>query len=277
MYTKVPMISIERVARIFIPSTAKLSYNPLFRLLGDMISALPCVLYPEFRSLPPNHLRVRIGVGNKLLFNQAQYLEVGYSFWLQWLSRGYVTDRSDILEIGCGCGRIAHHLRGEWFTGTYIGVDIDQELLNWDSSNFPPNKFKFVSSSHTSATYSAGVAKEGSQFTFPDNWEKDFIYSTSLYTHLLERELINYTNESFRVLRRGGTMFMTFFCLDSVELGKRWTFQHKIGEAYVESMKYPEAAVAYSRKYIQEMCQSVGFSNVSVIESKGQSSLICTK
>jgi hypothetical protein len=39
---------------------------------------------------------------------------------------------------------------------------------------------------------------DGEIFSFPEDWAKEFIYSTSLYTHLLERELINYTREAFR-------------------------------------------------------------------------------
>ena len=67
---------------------------------------------------------------------------------------------------------------------------------------------------------------------------------------------------------------MTFFCLDTVDLGKRWTFNHRIGEAFVEDIKYPEAAVAYTREFMEKLCCSVGFSDVSIIESHGRSSLI---
>ncbi len=267
----------DHLIRAVIPSTAKLSYNSAFRVLGDVASEIPTLIYPEFRSLPSNHLRVRVGVGNKIIFNQPWYLQAGIDFWLRWLSSGYITGTSDVVEIGCGCGRVAHHLRGDWFKGTYVGIDIDQELLDWSASHFPREKFTFVLSPHTSATYSAGFVHEGSLFSFPENWEKDFIYSTSVYTHLLEREVINYTRESFRILRDNGTMYLTFFCMDSVECGRRWTFQHKIGEAYVENTRYPEAAVAYSRDFMENLCRAVGFSQVSTTESKGQSSLVCRK
>jgi SAM-dependent methyltransferase len=271
------VISIDRLIRAFIPSSAKLSYNPAFRVLGDAISGIPSILYPEFRGLPPNHLRVRVGVGNNLLFNQAYHLQTGAGFWLSWLSARYVGANSDILEIGCGCGRIAHHLRGDWFVGSYVGIDIDPEALQWCTSHFPSPKFTFLPSPHVSATYTSQSVDKGAPIAFPEDWEKDFIYSTSLYTHLLEDELANYTRESFRVLRKDGTMYMTFFCLDSVELGKRWTFNHKIGDAFVENIRYPEAAVAYTRDYMEKLCYSVGFKHLSIIEDRGQSSLICRK
>jgi len=220
---------------------------------------------------------VRVGVVNSVLFNQVYHLQAGKDFWLSWLSSGYAKADSNILELGCGCGRVAHHLRGDWFTGRYTGVDIDREALEWNASHFPSPKFSFLPSPHVSATYSSDSSDKGEPITFPDDWEMDFIYSTSLYTHLLEDEVVNYTRESYRVLRPNGTMYMTFFCLDSVELGDRWTFKHKIGEAFVENIKYPEAAVAYTREFLERLCYSVGFSSVSIIEGRGQSSLICRK
>jgi SAM-dependent methyltransferase len=271
------VILSDRLIRTVIPSSAKLSYNALFRVIGNAISGIPSLLYREFRGLPPNHLRVRVGVANKLLFNQAYHLQVGAGFWLSWLSSGYVKADSDILEIGCGCGRVAHQLRGDWFVGSYVGIDIDREALDWCALHFPSPKFAFLPSPHVSATYASRPSPEGAPITFPADWEQDFIFSTSLYTHLLEDELDNYTREAFRVLRPNGTMYMTFFCLDSVELGNRWTFSHKIGEAFVENIKYPEAAVAYRRAYMERLCYSVGFNYVSIIEGPGQSSLICRK
>jgi SAM-dependent methyltransferase len=271
------MPSVEKLIRTLIPSTVVLSHNPAFRLIGNPLSQIPALLYPEFRDLPPNHLRVRVGVGNRLLFNQTQHLQIGKDFWPQWLAAGYVSDTSEIVEIGCGCGRVAHHLRNEWFKGTYVGIDIDEELLAWDSSNFPKEKFTFLRSSHASVTYTSKGNDGSTPHTFPANWQKDFIYSTSLYTHLLEEELLNYTRESYRVLRPNKVMYMTFFCMDSVEIGKRWTFQHKMGQAHVENIKYPEAAVAYTRAYMEELCSSVGFREVSIIESPWQSALVCRK
>ena len=269
---------MDRFVRRFVPSLARLSYNPIFKVVGNAVSAVPALLYPEFRNLPPNHMRVRIGTGSNVIFNQPFYLRIGTNFWLPWLASGYVTAKSDIVEIGCGCGRIAHYLRGDWFSGTYVGVDIDQEMLDWDASHFPRDKFSFIASPHTSATYVAGDGQRRSDlFSFPQDWKKDFVYSTSLYTHLLEPELRNYTSESFKVLRPGGTMYMSFFCLDSVGRDGRWTFQHRIGDAYVENMKYPEAAVAYTRQFMGDQCRSTGFSEVSINETPTQSTVTCRK
>jgi predicted SAM-dependent methyltransferase len=93
---------------------------------------------------------------------------------------------------------------------------------------------------------------------------KDFVYSVSLYTHLLETEAIEYLREAYRILRADGTMCMNFFCLEHVELGNRWTFQHRCGNAYIENTQYPEAAVAYHEAFMTELAIDCGFREVAV-------------
>ena len=106
---------------------------------------------------------------------------------------------------------------------------------------------------------------------------KDFVYSLSLYTHLLETEALDYLRETYRVLRPDGIMYMTFFCMEHVELGHRWTFQHRRGNAYVESLRYPEAAVAYHEAFMTELAVSCGFREVTVRGGGIASELVARK
>ena len=66
-------VSFDRVLRKLFPSTSKLTFNPLFRAAVNAFDAVPRLMFPEFRSLPPNHLRIRIGVGNRILNNQTHF------------------------------------------------------------------------------------------------------------------------------------------------------------------------------------------------------------
>ena len=81
------------------------------------------------------------------------------------------------------------------------------------------------------------------------NGVADLVFSTSLFTHLLEDQLIDYCRESHRVLKLGGHMAMYCFCLDypPPTFGDRHTFSHTIGNARVESIVLPEAAVLTAR------------------------------
>jgi hypothetical protein len=57
--------------------------------------------------------------------------------------------------------------------------------------------------------------------------------------------------------------------MEHVELGRRWTFQHRRGHAYVESERYPEAAVAYHKDFMTELATNCGFRKVTVCSRGG--------
>jgi SAM-dependent methyltransferase len=257
----------DRTYRKLVPSVARLSYNPVVKIAGDAIARMLALPFPELRDLPPNHLRIRVGAG-----------------WLVVLSQKYCTSSSDVVELGCGCGRIARALKDPWwdpwFKGTYVGVDIDQEMIEYCRNNFPAPCFQFVLSPHKSVTYSSNkscaVRETADNLTIADPESKDFVYSFSLFTHLLETEVLDYLQETYRTLRIDGIMYMTFFCMEHVELGRRWTFQHQRGNAYVESLRYPEAAVAYHEVFMTEAVRSCGFREVTVLKG-APSTLVARK
>lgn len=271
----------ERTFRRFVPSVGKASYNPFVKITGNTVSSVLSLPFPELRHLPPNHLRIRIGVENRILNNHVHFLEMGSGFWLNFFSHQYCNYRSDVVELGCGCGRIAWPLKGDWFEGTYLGVDIDREMIEYCCRNFPEERFQFVLSPHKSTTYSptASHVRGGStsKFVIAEPQSKDFVYSVSLYSHLLEQEVTEYMGETYRILRTDGVMYMTFFCIEHVELGRRWTFRHRRGSAYIENEQYPEAAVAYHERFIVEMTKDYGFREVSISPGKGQSILVAHK
>ena len=263
--------SIERLARRFVPSTSLLSHNPLFKVVMNLSDLLPRAIWPEFRKLPPNHLRIRIGVGNRFFSNQTYYLNHAAPFWMYFMARGAVTLTSSIVDIGCGCGRFAHHLRDfrcqdVTFTGKYIGVDIDSEMLDWCRSHFDAPRFEFLHSTHASKSYNQAGGSATYAIPVPDE-TADFVFSRSLFTHLLEPELKNYLEESLRILKPGGQVVMSFFCLDypPPTYGGRHTFSHMMGNAAVESLEVPEAAVAYREAFVLGLARDVGFSKAEVV------------
>ncbi len=263
--------TLEHLARRIVPSTSLLSHNPFFKAAVNFSDLLPRALWPEFRQLPPNHLRIRIGVGNRFFSNQTCYLRFAESFWLYYMGTGAVALDSTIVDIGCGCGRFAHHFRDfnyqdTRFTGKYIGVDIDQEMLEWCRGHFDAPRFEFLHSAHSNKSY--GQSGSEPVYTLPiADHAVDFVFSQSLFTHLLEPELRNYLEESFRILKPGARMVMSIFCLDypPPTYGGRHTFSHKIGNASVESLAVPEAAVAYTEAFVVGLAREVGFSKARVI------------
>ncbi len=236
--------------------------------------------------LPPNRMRIRIGAGNRLLFNQIQHLRMAVPFWMDRLESGDVRADSRICDIGCGCGRYAASFHrsafqsGPGFVGRYTGVDIDREMIEWCRRHFPEDRYSFLLADMQSTIYNPdGSAAHNARLDLEDA-SQDFVFSVSLFTHLLEGDLEGYLRETARVLSPGGRMRMTVFCMDDLResgtLGGRWTFQSRAGAAYIESDRYPEAAVAYDRDWLLGACDRAGLVEARVLPAPGQSALVAS-
>lgn len=292
----------DRTIRRLIPAVPALSRVKLLMWPLDALDRVLNLPYRELRGLPPNHMRIRIGVGNRLLFNAAQYRLLPINFWLDALAERHVSLSSNIVDLGCGCGRFAMALRDFWFhdrtfTGTYFGVDVDVEMLAWCRKHFPADHFKFHKVEVYSRTYNprpeTPVQSNGTHaahieikpsviapFSLPlPNASQDFLFANSLFSHLLEGDFVNYLKESARLLRPGGWMHFSAFCLEHVNKspGSRWSFQHKDGNAHVEDCRYPEAAVAYELAWLQQQCLAAGFSSFEALPSTTQTMIRCQR
>lgn len=279
------MSSFEAIVRKFIPSVASLTFNPAGRLMLNAADLFPNATFSAFRRLPPNALRARVGVGNQIFFNQPQFFYSAH-FWMLAFSKGWASLGSNIVDLGCGCGRYAHHLRdlslvGERYAGRYYGVDIDAEAISWCQRNFD-ERFAFFVSTDKSTTYNKADGGDQGYRLDIESDHIDLIFSTSLFTHLLENELKNYLAESFRVLRSGGTAVHSIFLYDFDGMptrGGRHTFEHRRGEAYIQSLASPEAAVAYTSDYFHDQAKAAGFAQSEILKADGviQPFLVCKK
>ena len=278
---------LDRVLRKLVPSTALLSRSApgAVALTATDLLTRPMLRVFNRRTVPPLRYIVRTGVANSIFFPQDYYLTSSYGTWMYFFATGVAKLDSRIVDIGSGIGKGAvalrdFHYHGIGFTGRYLGFDVDREMVEWCNRNFPAENFRFSWVDAGSTVYNPGARKEPPRLDVPDG-TVDLVYSHSLFSHLLEEDLENYVAESYRMLRPGGTMLMTFFCLDDLEalglLGGRWTFQHTVGAAKVENARYPESAVAYSREWITDVARRVGFSSVDVILPAHQSTLRCTR
>jgi SAM-dependent methyltransferase len=281
-------LSFDRALRKVVPSTARLTFNPVFRSAVNAVDVIPRLAFPEYRALPPNHLRIRVGVGNRIFNNQSHFLVHARDFWMFVLSEGIASMHSDILDIGVGCGRWAHWLRdynflGRRFAGRYVGVDIDEEAVGWCRRNYDAERFRFYVSSDRSTSYNHFAGAQ-SKYRVPLAEKSfDLVFSSSLVTHLLEPELENYLRESHRLLRTGGAAMHSHFNIEHppATYGTRHTFQHRRGNALIESEVQPEAAVAYHTDFLFDLCRRSGFASNEIVHvphgEQHQSILLCRK
>lgn len=278
----------ERWLRKLVPSTAVLSRSALFyplSVINDWTVGAAQRLMTK-RRFPPMRYISRTGC-NDVLSPYFFYLTHGTNFWLYAFAQGWANLNSRIVDVGSGCGKSAVALRdfeymGERFHGQYFGFDVDAEMVRWCQQNFDPAHFSFRNIDSYSAVYNPG-GRSGTRVRLEGCADEtiDLVMSQSLFSHLLERELRAYVSESARVLRSGGVMAMTFFCMDDLRalklLGGRWNFAHRRDAAYIENERYPEAALAYDKSWMEQVCREAGFSQVQTILPAYQSTIFCVK
>ena len=185
------------------------------------------------------------------------------------------TDR--VLDVGCGCGRVALPLSSYLTTGSYEGVDIDRDAMEWCKRNItqrrPTFNFELLVDVHNSAYNSQG-RRQASDYAFPYPDESfDFTVLTSVFTHMLPRDVEHYAREIARTLKPEGRAMITFFILnqESEQLittsASRFSFAHwhSDGQVRVEHSTDPEAAVAYPEPRVRCVLQQAGLTIIEPI------------
>ncbi len=119
---------------------------------------------------------------------------------------------SDVLEIGCGLGRVAFPLRLVLRDGTYSGFDSSRQKIAFVSGAYRARYPKFAF---------ARVESAPGPVTFPYGDESfDVVFATSVWSHLLPAAASDYFDEVGRVLRPGGSAIVSVFLLDNYEAGR---------------------------------------------------------
>jgi SAM-dependent methyltransferase len=185
--------------------TAVLSRFGGVRATGASVDPLDCMI-------PTAQMADYVGGGGVQDFKVVGRMTVG-----RLREFGGLRPEHRVLEVGCGIGRIAIALTEYLKDGSYVGFDIVPQGIDWCrrevTSRFP--KFEFFHSDIHNKLYNPGGRIEAGQygFPFPDS-EFDFIFLTSVFTHMVPGEVRHYTSEIGRVLRPGGRCFCTAFLID---------------------------------------------------------------
>lgn len=180
-----------------------------------------------------------------------------------------------ILDVGCGCGRIAAALTQ--YVGResqYVGVDIVPGLIdfarNFITPRYPSFKFLLLNQSNSSYDWWRGESGEIEIAKLTEAVSAQSInlaISVSLFTHLDYASAHEMLTSIHHVLKNDGRVFMTVFLLDAnaregIE-GRRtaFSFKHRTqtGKLYAEKSDDPTLAVAYDGGLLDELIGSAGF------------------
>ena len=150
--------------------------------------------------MPSEEERQYVGAGN--------FKEIGDDFLQLFTRLGHLKPSDDVLDVGCGIGRMAlamvNYLEP---TSRFEGFDIVKHGIDWCERNITtrwPN-FNFKHSDIYNKCYNEPGRQVSRKYRFPyeDN-SFDFAFLTSVFTHMLPRDMESYLGEIHRVLRPGG-------------------------------------------------------------------------
>lgn len=101
----------------------------------------------------------------------------------------------DILDFGCGCGRVSRYFFDHHTSTRLYGTDIDSEVITWCKAHFP-NPAQWSVNNHLPPT-----AYDSNTF--------DLIYVVSVFTHLHEEHQFAWLAELKRISRSGCVIILT--------------------------------------------------------------------
>src|SRR5262245_7889006 len=142
--------------------------------------------------LPPLHLRRYVGPLGSFESSGAEFM--GY---LRSLAGLRPDER--VLDIGCGCGQMALHLKNYLDeNGSYVGVDIHRPSINWCRQNIERRhkNFQFAHIDVRNLAYNPNAAQHAEAYVFPfEEHSFDLILLKSVFTHMRPPEVSNYLSE----------------------------------------------------------------------------------
>ncbi|MFH1804529.1 MAG: methyltransferase domain-containing protein [Pseudomonadota bacterium] len=216
----------------------------------------------RFLPVPPEEA-VFVGDGD--------YRAIGAEFLSHFVRMGGLQPHHDVLDIGCGIGRMAVPLTQYLDAGKahYEGFDPVAGGIKWCShaiSRVYPN-FRFQTFDVRNALYNPQGAIDEAGFRLPfDEGAFDFAAMVSVATHLPPREIELYCAEISRVLRPGGRLFLTAFIIgDATELSDPKCDQRLRGFVPVKDQpcwylegENPMAAVGFDDGFIDGVIKAAG-------------------
>lgn len=187
---------------------------------------------------------------------------------------GCVSDSSQVVEVGCGLGRLAFALRRILTRGSYIGLDVVEEKITFlrerMSPLYPTFRFEWMDVCSDFYHPDGRMPAMAASFPCPTGWA-DAIVAMSLFTHLLPDGMRRYLEEMSRALKPSGRCVISVCLLDyyqasrprPVQFAERcFNFDDEVdasnGMMRTSDATCPEAMLAVNWSFLRELAQEAG-------------------
>jgi ubiquinone/menaquinone biosynthesis C-methylase UbiE len=237
---------------MLIPQIPAQLRRPLIRSVEFCLDGRDLLLGRRKELVPPRYLNF---TGN------GDFAKTGDEFLEHFIRFGELRPEHNVLEVGCGIGRMARPLTKYLTTGTYEGFDIVPHGIRWCENHYRQYlNFHFQMADVNNPEYNSRGKVRASDYRFPfkDN-QFDFVYLTSVFTHMLSEDMSHYLQEISRVLRPNRTCFITFFLLNDqsrnlMASGRGlFDFRFPLDGCWAAHERNPEAAIAYDETHVREL------------------------
>lgn len=204
----------------------------------------------------------------------SEYLKQGEKFLTYFKELAGLKPNHAVLDVGCEIGRMAVPLtRFLKDSGSYDGFDSAKSKIDWCNKHisieYPNFRFSYTGLyNHTSNTSHKALA---GNFIFPYPDEKfDFVFLTSIFTHLLPDEVAHYINEISRVMKHDATCLMSFYMVNCesedlmIKKPTDMTFPFNKGFYRLTAAQVDNAKVAYDEEWLLEKLGNAGLKMKSI-------------